>query len=107
MSTLTRLWGSWTQSDVSSAANQRGATGWPTWIRASIFAPAGNDGDGDGSAPVDAAGDPTTSVEVVAATLAAGAGAVWRGDGLAGDAAQAPMEIATKAATLARATTDA
>jgi hypothetical protein len=46
-------------------------------------------------------------VEVVAATLAAGAGAVWRGDGLAGDAAQAPMEIATKAATLARATTDA
>ena len=105
-STRTRLVGSWTQSDVSSAANQRGATGSPTWIRPSIFAPAGNDADGDGAALVDAAGDSTTSVELVADTLAEAAGAVSRDDGLAGVAAQAPTEIATMTATLARTTTD-
>ena len=59
-STRTRLVGSWTQSDVPSAANQRGATGSPTWIRLSICAPAGNDADGDGAAPVDGAGDSMT-----------------------------------------------
>ena len=32
-STRTRLVGSWTQSDWPSAANQRGSTGSPTWIR--------------------------------------------------------------------------
>ena len=106
-STRTRLVGSWTQSDVPSAANQRGATASPTWIRPSMRAPAGNDGDGDEAALVDAAGDSTGSVELVAATLAEGAGAVTRGDGLAGDAAQAPTEIATMAATLARRTTEA
>jgi len=69
-STRTRLVGSWTHSDVSSAANQRGATGSPTWIRPSSVPPGGMDADGDGSAPVDAAGD-TTTVELVADALAA------------------------------------
>jgi len=41
------------------------------------------------------------SVELVAATLAEAGGAVSWGDGLAGDAAQAPMEIATMTARLA------
>jgi hypothetical protein len=102
-STLTRLWGSWTQSDVSSAANQRGATGWPTWIRPSIFAPAGTDADDDGAAIADADGDSTMEVELVVGTRV-DAGAVAPDEGLVGDAAQAPMEIATIAATLARTT---
>jgi hypothetical protein len=100
-STRTRLVGSWTQSDVSSAANQRGATGSPTWIRPSIFAPAGYDGDGDGAALVVAVGDSTTSVEVVAATVAEGAGVGALGEGPAGAAAQAPTDITTMKATLA------
>jgi hypothetical protein len=98
--------GWWTQSDVSSAANQRGSTGWPTWIRLPICAPNGNDEDGDGSGPVDAAGDSITSAELAADTLAEAAGVVSRDDGLVGVAAQAPTEIATKAATLAPTTTD-
>jgi hypothetical protein len=61
---------------VSSAANQRGATGSPIWIRRSSFAPAGKDGVGRGAALVDAAGDATGSVELAAATLAEGAGEV-------------------------------
>jgi hypothetical protein len=93
--------GSWTHSDVSSAANQRGATGSPTWIRPSIFAPAGYDGDGDGAELVDAAGDWTTSVELVAATLAEGADVGALGEGPAGAAAQAPTDIATMKAMLA------
>jgi hypothetical protein len=93
--------GSWTHSDVSSAANQRGATGSPTWIRPSIFAPAGYDGDGDGAALADGAGEFTTTVELVAATLAEGAGVGALGEGPAGAAAQAPTDIATMKATLA------
>ena len=45
-------------------------------------------------------------VELVADTLAEAAGVVSRNEGLAGVAAQAPTEIATKAATLAPTTTD-
>jgi hypothetical protein len=101
------LVGWWTQSDVSSAANQRGATGSPTWIRPSIFAPAGKDGVGDGAARVDAIGDWTASAEPAAATFAEAAGAVRAVDGLAVDAAQAPTDIATMTATLARRTTEA
>jgi hypothetical protein len=93
--------GWWTHSDVSSAANQRGATGSPTWIRPSIFAPAGYDGDGDGAALADGAGEFTTTVELVAATLAEGAGVGALGGGPAGAAAQAPTDIATMKATLA------
>ena len=105
-STRTRLVGSWTQSDWPSAANQRGATGWPTWIRAAICAPAGIDADEDGAALVDGSGDSITSVELVAATLAESAGVVALDEGLVGVAAQPPTEIATKAATLAPTTTD-
>ena len=75
-STRTRLSGSWTQSDVASAASQRGPTGSPTWIRPSSFAPAGRDADDDGGELVDAAGDWTTSAELVAGSLAEAAGAV-------------------------------
>jgi hypothetical protein len=107
MSTRTRFVGWWTHSDVSSAANQRGATGSPTWIRPSIFAPAGKNGVGDVTALVDPAGDWTTTGELVGDGLAEGAGAGSPVDGLAGDAAQAPTEIATIAAKLARRTTEA
>ena len=48
----------------------------------------------------------TTSVELVADTLAEAAGVVSLGEGLVGVAAQAPTEIATMTATLARTTTD-
>ena len=116
-STRTRLVGSWTQSDVSSAANQRGATGSPTWIRPSIFAPAGNDGDGDGAALVDVAGDGTASAELEAPTLAEAAGASALDGGLVGVAAldagfvgvaaQPPTETATRRATVADTTTEA
>jgi hypothetical protein len=106
-STRTRLVGWWTQSDVSSAANQRGATGSPTWIRPSIFAPAGYDGDGDGAALVVAVGDTTGSVELVATALAEAAGAVAPDEGLADAAAQAPTNKTTMTATLARRTTEA
>jgi hypothetical protein len=97
----TRLVGSWTQSDLSSAANQRGATGWPTWIRLSICAPGGMDADDDGAALVVGDGDPITSMELVADTLAGAAGVVALDEGLVGVAAQAPTEIATVTATLA------
>ena len=64
------------------------------------------DADDDGAVLVDDGGDSTTSVELVADTLAEAAGAVWLGDGLVDVAAQPPTEIATKAATLARTATD-
>jgi len=76
------------------------------------------DADDDGAALVDAGGDPitldfdgrskcvTTSVELVAGTLADAACVVPWNEGLVGVAAQAPTEIATKAATLALTTTD-
>jgi hypothetical protein len=105
-STRTRLVGSWTQSDRPSDANQRGSTGSPTWIRPSICAPDGMDADGGGAALVDRGGDSITSLGLVADTLAEAAGVVSRDDGLVGVAAQAPTEIATKAATLAPTTTD-
>ena len=47
------------------------------------------------------------SAEPAAATLAEAAGAVGPVDGLAVDAAQAPTDIATMTATLARRTTEA
>ena len=110
--------GSWTQSDRPSDANQRGATGTPTWIRLPICAPDGMDADEDGAALVDGGGESmtldfdgrskcmATSVELVADTLAEAAGVVSWNEGLVGVAAQAPTEIATKAATLAPTTTD-
>ena len=61
----------------------------------------------DGAALVDAAGDWTTSGSSSAARLVEGAGARSPVDGLAGDAAQAPTEIATTVAKLARRTTEA
>jgi hypothetical protein len=76
------------------------------------------DADDDGAALVDAGGDPitldfdgrskcvTTSVELVAGTLAEAAGVVPWNEGLVGVAAQAPTDIATTAATLALTTTD-
>jgi hypothetical protein len=76
------------------------------------------DADDDGAALVDAGGDPmtldfdgrskcvTTSVELVAGTLAEAAGVVPWNEGLVGVAAQAPTDIATTAATLAPTTTD-
>jgi hypothetical protein len=104
-STRTRLVGSWTQSDFPSAANQRGATGSPTAIRAAIRAPGGIESDNEGAALVDGGGDSMTSV-LVAETLAGAVGVVALDEGLGGVAAQAPTEIATMAATLARMTTD-
>ncbi|MFI5041626.1 MAG: hypothetical protein ACHQNA_07235 [Acidimicrobiales bacterium] len=62
--------------------------------------------DDDGVALVDGGGDSTTSVELVADTLAEAAGVVALDEGLGGVAAQAPTEIATMAATLALTTTD-
>jgi hypothetical protein len=47
-----------------------------------------------------------TSGELVAGTLAEAAGAAALDEGLVGEAAQAPTEIATMAATLARTMTD-
>ena len=74
-STRTRLVGSWTQSDVPSAANQRGAAGSPTWIWPSICAPAGMDAYDWAPVVADADGDSAMAVGLVADTLA-DAGAV-------------------------------
>jgi hypothetical protein len=103
----TRLVGSWTHSDVPSEANQRGATGSPTWIRV-IRGSAGSDADGGGAAVVDGDddGEATTSAELVADTAAEAGGVTSRIDGLA-DAAQASTDIAMTRATPARMTTDA
>jgi len=65
------------------------------------------DTDDDGAALVDGAGAPARSLELLADTLAEAAGVVAPDDGLGGVAAQAPTEIATMAAKLAFATTDA
>jgi hypothetical protein len=64
--------------------------------------------DADDWAPAvaDADGDATTAVELIADALAEAAGVVSRDEGLVGVAAQAPTEIATKAATLAPTTRD-
>jgi len=98
--------GSWTQSDWPSAANQRGAAGSPTWILLSILAPAGKDADDEGAALVDADGDATMAVGLVADALAE-VGDVGLDEGLVEDAAQAPNEIETMAAMPAFTTTDA
>ena len=90
-STRTKLICSWTQSDRSSDANQRGSTGTPTWIRWTRLSISAPDGLG---------------ADAVADTLAEAAGMASWNEGLVGVAAQAPTEIATKAATLAPTTTD-
>ncbi len=76
------------------------------------------DADEDGAALVDGGGGSitldfdgrskctATSVELVADALAEATGVVSRNERLVGVAAQAPTEIATKAATLAPTTTD-
>ena len=69
--------------------------------------PGGIDADVDAAALVDAAGNSTMAVEVVAATLAEAAGAVGADEGLVDAAAQAPTDIATMTATLALKTSEA
>ena len=65
------------------------------------------DADDDAAALVDAAGDSTMTVELVAAALAEAAGAVGADEGLVDAAAQAPTDIATMTATLALKTSEA
>jgi hypothetical protein len=68
--------------------------------------PAVAGADADADAGADADGDHTTAVELIADTLAGAVVLVSPGDEFGGDAAQAPTEIATMAATLALTTTD-
>ena len=71
------------------------------------FAPAGMDAAGDGTALVNGAFDSATACGLAGAALAEpGAGAESGDDGLAGAAAQAPTEMATMRARLARPTRD-